>query len=92
MNIADATHNRDAIPRQQADGRYYLNTTPLNLITAPASNVSMNSQRITSLAAGTIATDAVTIDQLTKARQGFSIVRKTTTAQTAGAKVTGFTI
>lgn len=38
----------------------------------------MNSKKITGLADATVNSDAVNLDQLTKARQGFSVVRKTT--------------
>jgi hypothetical protein len=62
MNVGDATHDRDALSRIYADGRYYLNTTPLNQITVPASNVSLNTKKITALAPATISTDAVNLD------------------------------
>jgi hypothetical protein len=43
MNVADASNDRDAIPRQQADARYYLNTTPLNLIAPATANLGLSS-------------------------------------------------
>ena len=46
--------------RQSSDARYYQSTTPLNSITAPTADVSLNSYKITGLAAPTISTDAAT--------------------------------
>jgi hypothetical protein len=45
----------ELIQRQYADGRYYLNTVPLNSITTPSANLSLNNFLITNLASGTIA-------------------------------------
>jgi len=41
--LATATTGSDAMNRSYADSRYYLNITPLNLITAPTGSVSLNS-------------------------------------------------
>ena len=42
-NLGDATAGGDALSRDYADTRYYLNTTKLNSITLPDNHVSMNS-------------------------------------------------
>jgi len=42
-SLADATAATDALNRQTADARYYLNTTKLNSIQAPDGSVSLNS-------------------------------------------------
>ena len=44
---------------QTSDGRYYLNTTPLQNLTAPTNELNMNSQKISNMATGTIFNDAV---------------------------------
>ncbi len=49
----------DALNRQTADSRFYSNTTTLNNIVIPSSNVSLNSHKITNLADATLATDAL---------------------------------
>ena len=59
-SLADATLATDALNRQTGDGRYYLNTTVLNSITAPNGSLSLNSQKITSLGTPTSNTDAAT--------------------------------
>lgn len=72
-NLADPLSNTDAatkgyvdtqvataLDQTEADARYYLNTTTLNLITAPQGNVDMNSNRITNLQDPSSAQDAVT--------------------------------
>ena len=41
-NLGVATSNGDALSRQTGDGRYYLNTTTLDSITAPTASVSVN--------------------------------------------------
>jgi hypothetical protein len=48
------------ISQTNADARYYQNTVTLNNITAPTGTLSMNSQKITGLAAPTNPLDAVT--------------------------------
>ena len=58
-NLSDATLSTDALNLQTGDGRYYLNTTTLNNITAPNNNLSLNSLKITNLADATLATDAL---------------------------------
>jgi hypothetical protein len=59
IGLANATAGTDALNRQTADGRYYLNTVTLNNITAPTGNVSLNSHKITNLADATADTDAL---------------------------------
>jgi hypothetical protein len=62
---------------------FYLSTTRLDQITAPTAAVGMNSQKLTSLADGTAATDAVTKQQLDAASAGLdpkASVRLATTA------------
>ena len=51
--------SNSGISQSNADARYYLNNVPLNSITAPASSLSMNSQKITNLSSATLATDAL---------------------------------
>ena len=69
--MADPTLNQDAatksyvdsnagIRQTNADLRYYLQTTPLNDITPPTNNLSLNNQKIQNLATPTLNTDAVT--------------------------------
>lgn len=58
-NLANATLGTDALNQNTGDGRYYLNTTVLNNITAPTGSLSLNSQKITNLANATLATDAL---------------------------------
>lgn len=89
---AMASDDFSMLSKLENDQRYYLNTTRLDQIVAPNTAVSLNSKKIASLAPGTSNTDAVNLDQLTAARQGFSIVRKTTNTQTANQKVTGFVL
>ncbi len=62
--MGNATSSTDALNSATADTLYYTNTTPLNSITAPTSNLSMNSHKITSVANPTSAQDAVTLDYL----------------------------
>ena len=62
-NLANATTGTDALNRQTGDGRYYLATTPLQSITAPTANVSLNSHKITNLEVGTDYKDAMTLGQ-----------------------------
>jgi hypothetical protein len=59
-SLADATLGTDALNRNSADDRYYLNSTPLNIIIAPNSSLSMNNQKITNLGTPISNTDAVT--------------------------------
>lgn len=58
-NLADALSATDALNRQTADGRYYLNTVPLNNITLANGSLSLNNNRLTNLADATQATDAM---------------------------------
>ena len=56
------------ISQTNADGRYYLNTIPLNQITAATGTLSMNSYKISGLGTPTGPGDAVTkayVDSLT---------------------------
>lgn len=43
IGLGTATGGTDAMNRSAADARYYLNITPLNLITAPTGDLSLNS-------------------------------------------------
>ena len=58
-SLADATLATDALNLQTADGRYYNNSTPLNSITTPSADLSLNSHKITNLANATLGTDAL---------------------------------
>jgi len=42
-NLGNATAGGDVMNRTTSDGRYYLNTTTLNSITAPTGSISLNS-------------------------------------------------
>ena len=68
--MADPVYSQDAVTKAYvdshqgidqsfADGRYYLNTTPLNSISAPTGNLSLNGNRITSVANAQSDTDAL---------------------------------
>jgi hypothetical protein len=71
-DVADPVHQQDAVTlayletnyydKTAADGNYYLDTTPLNSITAPTGDLSLNSQKITNLANATAGTDALNQD------------------------------
>ncbi len=58
-NLEDATLATDALNRQTGDGRYYLNTTVLNAITAPTTSLDLNTEKIINLANATLDTDAL---------------------------------
>ena len=58
-SLSDAVSGMDALNRQTADARLYLNTTTLDSITAPNASVSLNSNKITNLLDPTLATDAL---------------------------------
>lgn len=49
-NLGNATADTDALNRQTADGRYYLNSVKLNAIQAPVDNVDLNTNKIINLA------------------------------------------
>jgi hypothetical protein len=58
-NLADAVAPNDGVNKSYADGRYYLNTVPLNNITAPTGSLSMSSRKIINMLPGTSPNDAV---------------------------------
>ena len=60
QNVADPIGVNDALGKTYADNRYYLNTVPLNSITAPTASVSLNSQKIVNVLDPTLAQDAST--------------------------------
>ncbi len=53
------TNAKHLIPKEYADNNFYSTTTPLNSITSPTGDVSMNSHKITNLATPTANGDAV---------------------------------
>jgi hypothetical protein len=59
MIAAKATANT-VYTKTESDARYYLKDVTLNSITAPGGHLSMNNYKISSLANGTLANDAVT--------------------------------
>jgi hypothetical protein len=61
--LANATSDTDALNRQTGDSRYYLATTPLNSITAPTGNVSINDNKLTNVTAATTYKEAMTLGQ-----------------------------
>ena len=68
-DLADPTSAQDAVTltylqtnyydKTATDGNYYADTTPLNDITAPNGDLSLNSHKITNLANPTTDTDAL---------------------------------
>jgi len=56
-SLGDATLGTDALNRNAADDRYYLNSTPLNFLIAPSADVSFNAHKLTNLAMPTLSTD-----------------------------------
>ena len=55
------TTETQGITFNDADGRYYLNSTTLNNILVPNNNLNMNSYKITNLADAVFPTDALNI-------------------------------
>lgn len=91
--LGNATLATDALNRQTADGRYYLNTTTLNSITAPSASLSLNSQNIINLLDPTTAQMAATknyVDTRTRMKTGTINIGTYTNSATPVA-VTGFT-
>ena len=60
-NLANATVGTDALNLQTANSQFYLNTTELNNIVAPASSLDLNNQKIINLANPTLAKDALNL-------------------------------
>lgn len=58
--MAAPTLSTDAATKGYVDDNFYLNTTTLDAVLAPVSNVSLNAQRLTNLATPVDATDATT--------------------------------
>ena len=59
-NAVVPTNAKHLIPKEYVDDNFYTYTTPLNSITAPTADLSMNSHKITGLGAPTANTDAAT--------------------------------
>ena len=59
-NAVVPTNAKHLIPKEYVDDNFYPDTTPLNSITAPTADLSLNSHKITNLATPTANTDAAT--------------------------------